>query len=99
MERKELARPSLHRRLPLPLPGRFRFRVLAQALAHLVAEVHPSHGLALRLRWFRSVLGRDCRPLRHEALVAEANPLGQLFPHQCQILFCPICARSLVEGA
>jgi hypothetical protein len=72
--------PSLHRRLASPSSGRLRFRVLALALARLVVEVDSSKGRALRLRWLRSLLGRDRRPLRREAPVEEASRLRQLSP-------------------
>ena len=71
MERDTLAQPSfLRRRSHLDCAhsflGRFRFHVLAQIMARLVARAGPSNGLATRLRLFRSHLGLDGRPLRRE---------------------------------
>jgi len=88
----------LHRRPPLL---RYRVHALAQILAHL-AEVDPSKNLALQLRQLYPLLGCNFRPLRHEALVAEANSSSQppRSPHQgwspsrsvcfspCQSVFC-----------
>ena len=79
----------LHRCLPLSLLG----HVLAQALARLVAEVDPSERLGVRLCW---LLGRDRRPLRHEALVVEVNSVSQLSPHVRQP---PFCVCSFLAGA
>jgi len=44
-------------------------------------EVDPSTKLALRLRRFCPLLGRDFRPLRRKGLVAEAKELGQDVVH------------------
>jgi len=54
----------------------------------------PSNGLAVHLRWFRSLLGLDRRPLQREVPVEEVNPMGQLSLHACQVLFRPVCVFS-----
>ena len=54
----------------------------------------PSNGLAVPLRWLRSLLGRDRRPLQHEALAEEAILVSRVFPQACQVLFRPVCVFS-----
>ena len=74
-------RPLLSWSFSLPRAG-------TEILARLVAGVSPSNGLATRLRWFRSHLGRDSRPLRRE--------VGMDLPGQHPSL---IRVRSLLAGA
>jgi len=54
----------------------------------------PSNRLAVRPCWLRSLLGRDHRPLQHEALVEEVNLESWLSPQVCQPLFRPVCVFS-----
>jgi len=89
----------LHRRVPLPLLGRYRFHALAQIPAHPGGEVDPSKKLALQLRWPHPLLGCDFRPLRCEALVEEAGSLSQLSPHRGQPPFRPAGVFSPLVSA
>ena len=76
--------------------GHFRFHVLAQILAHLVAEVDPSNGLAACLCWLCSHLGCDSCLLQQEALLMGVDLLDQPPPHVRQPQFFLIHVCSLL---
>jgi len=83
----------LHRRLPLPLLGRYRFRVLAQILVRL-AGVDPSKKLVLQLRRLYPLLPRNFRLLQREGPVVEANSSSRPPPHWDWAPFLPVWVFS-----
>ena len=87
-------RLPFHRRLPRSFVSRSDLHLLAWTL---VEGIDPSNGLVIRLRWFCSLLRRDCS-LQHDP-VAEANLGTQFFSQWRRPLFCQIRVFPLSGGA
>ena len=78
----------------LPLLGRCCLHGLAPGRHPAMGDRLPN-GPVARLSWFHHPLCCDRRPLKHEEMVAQANPLDRVSPRQIRSQFRPVYVFSL----